>query len=273
MAALGGGTAGDVGVESTAFPSTVPVLAGSDAPANSYAAVPGAVYASGLGYGQLIVSPVDGRGVLPRVGTTGSMADMTVLATQDSARGSDVDSQVWVAAGAPADLMTRLRDQGVRVLSTETLNARRAELGRDGVALSLRVLLVAAVAGLLLAATAVLTASLVAARRRSWELAAVRVLGARPRDLVTAGRREQLVLVVVGTALGTLAGLAGLGAVLSDLAAVPGGGAPLTAATFQWLPIASAVAATLLGTAVAVQLGAWRTVRLADLGLLREVQP
>ncbi len=273
VAALGGGTAGDVGVESTAFPSTVPVLAGSDAPANSYAAVPGAVYASGLGYGQLIVSPVDGRGVLPRVGTTGSMADMTVLATQDSARGSDVDSQVWVAAGAPADLVTRLRDQGVRVLSTETLNARRAELGRDGVALSLRVLLVAAVAGLLLAATAVLTASLVAARRRSWELAAVRVLGARPRDLVTAGRREQLVLVVVGTALGTLAGLAGLGAVLSDLAAVPGGGAPLTAATFQWLPIASAVAATLLGTAVAVQLGAWRTVRLADLGLLREVQP
>lgn len=154
----------------------------------------------------------------------------------------------------------------------ETVGAVTAELDRDGTALALRLFLVAAVAGLALAAATVLTGFFVTGRRRSYELAAVLVLGGSRRSLVGAARREQLALVGFGAGLGAVAGIAGIELVLSRLPTVTGGGGPLAAPALQWPVVVVTVVATVATVGVLVQVGARRVVRLASPDQLREVQ-
>ena len=80
---------------------------------------------------------------------------------------------------APAGCPRRPRSAGAHV-GTETLAARRGELGRDAPSLALILSLVAAVLAALLAVGTVLATAYVGGRRRSYELAALRSLGAAP---------------------------------------------------------------------------------------------
>ncbi len=137
----------DVTFTTAAFPRATPVLLGSTVTANEYGGLDGAVYAAGLGDSPMIARPLPGRGVLPRVGTDGALADLGLLAPQVPDPTATVDDQVWLAPGAPSDLRARLAARGLVVVSTETLAARTAELDRDATALALRLFLVAAVAG------------------------------------------------------------------------------------------------------------------------------
>jgi ABC-type antimicrobial peptide transport system permease subunit len=180
---------------------------------------------------------------------------------------------VWVGPNAPSDARARLTGAGLKINGTESVAARRHQLDREGTALALGIFLVAALAAVLLAGGALLATTTAAARRRSYELASLRVLGARDRVLVAASRRELLALVLVAVVVGAVCGLVGARLVIPTLPAVDGEGS-LVHANYgpAWLAVlAVAVAVLAVGWLVA-QVSARRTVRLAMLDRLREAE-
>jgi ABC-type antimicrobial peptide transport system permease subunit len=84
---------------------------------------------------------------------------------------------------------------------------REDQLGREGPALALRLLLVCALAGAVLAASAVAISVAVTGRRRSYELAALRAVHVKRRALVWACVLEQGLLLGIGLVVGVPAGL------------------------------------------------------------------
>jgi putative ABC transport system permease protein len=262
----------DIAFQTTELPRALPVLQGSATNTTAYGGIAGSVYAAGLDDTPVIARPLPGRGLLPRIGSNGSLVDLGLVAAVDPAPSGSLDDQVWLAADAPAALRSRLNAAGIHVDSTDTVSARITVLDRDGAVLALRLFLVAAAAGLILAAATVLTSFFVSARRRSYELAAVLVLGSGRPPLVAAARREQLVLVLFGVALGVGSGIAGVQLVLPGLPSVTGGGGPLAAAALQWPPVVLTVLVTVVVVVVLIHAGARRVVGLASADRLREVQ-
>jgi ABC-type antimicrobial peptide transport system permease subunit len=179
---------------------------------------------------------------------------------------------VWLGANAPPGALDALRAAGARIVGTETLATRRGELGRDASSLALLLSLVAAVLAALLAVGTVLATAYVGGRRRSYELAALRSLGAAPRVLVRAGRREQLLLVVTGAVLGAVVGVAATYAALDALPAVTSAGIAPALRGPRLLPVVAVVGGVLLLVALVAHLGSRRVVAAATADLLREDQ-
>jgi ABC-type antimicrobial peptide transport system permease subunit len=181
--------------------------------------------------------------------------------------------QVWLSDTAPADAVQRLDRAGLQVVDTRTTAARRALLDRSAPALGLLLFAFAAAAAAVLAAGATAVALYLSGRRRSFELAAMLVVGAPRRSLVAAAVGEQL--LVLGTAL-VLGVAGGLGAALLVLPAVPelpaGGAADLRYAPHAGSLVLFLVglAAVVVATAAGAALG---LVRAARPGLLREAAP
>ena len=267
-------------VETTDVPAPLPALPGRDAPLTPFVGQIGAFFAADLAGQSLVVEPVPGRGTLPRIGTSGTLVDLESLLLTDPRSSSLVDLQVWLAPGVDArPVLARLAGSGVipvpvggaLVSGTESVAGRRAELARVGPAVGLRVYVLAAAAAVLLAVGALLTASFVTARRRSYEIAAVLALGARPRTLVRAGRSEQVVLVVLGTAVGAAAGLAAVVLALPVLGAVTAGG-PVRPSSVAWPQVLLVVLAVPAAAAALAHVAARHVVALAGPDRLREVQ-
>ena len=108
-------------------------------------------------------------------------------------------------------------------------------------------------------------------RRRAYELAALRALGADRRVLVRSARREQVVLATTGTALGLVAGLIAAAFALPALLGNGESGLPVWLGP-AWLPVLALVVIVLLALVVVADVGARRTVRDAVPDLLRQVQ-
>jgi putative ABC transport system permease protein len=152
------------------------------------------------------------------------------------------------------------------------VQARTAELDRGGAALALRLFLLAALVALALGAGTLLANSYVVIRRRAYELAALRVLGAPRRVLVRSARREQVVLAVTGLLLGAASGLGAAAVALPPLIDAAGAAGPPPWYGPAWLPVLALLAAVLLLLVVVSDVGARRTVRRALPELLRQVQ-
>ena len=151
--------------------------------------------------------------------------------------------------------------------------AARSSWTGKGTALALGIFLIAALAAVILAGGALLTTTTAAARRRSYELAALRVLGAKDRMLVAAGRRELLALTVVGTVIGVACGLVGARLAIPAIPAVDGSGVLVHANRGPAWSAVLAVACVVLAVGwVVAQVSARRTVRLARLDRLREAE-
>ncbi len=208
-------------------------------------------------------SPVRGRGlddeptqllvrartVLPRTGTSGVLVDLTTV-DRAALRGPfGPDLQVWLAAGADPQLVDRLQAAGLRIVREESRSRLLADLNRTGTALGLWGLLAAGFAALALAAVAATTAARAAARRRGYDLAAVRALGAGRRTLLAAVRLDRLVTLGTGVLVGALCGvLAGARAYPFLPALGPG----TDAVPPVWTPAVAPVALTVTVAAVLV---------------------
>jgi putative ABC transport system permease protein len=147
---------------------------------------------------------------LPRLDRFGAMIDLTMAlrsATQDVQLGPTY--QVWLSSSAPKDILTRLRAQGITIVHSSTAASAERALQRTGPAFADNLFVVAAAAATLLAIGATVLGGLVAARRRAYELAALRAVGVAPRVLRRAVALEQGVLLGVGLLLGVAAGVAG----------------------------------------------------------------
>ena len=260
-------------LEPTDHPLDLPSLVSSKVQLDDFSQGGDSKLAPGIDGVNTVILPIGSPTLLPRVLDTGEVMDL-----QYSLRGSQTPlptmrTYVWLGSDAPADATARLAKVGVTVVSSESVAARKQQLDRQGTALALGIFLIAALAAVILAGGALLTTTASAARRRSYELAALRVLGAKDRLLVAAGRRELLALTLVGTVLGVACGLVGARLAIPAIPAVDGSGVLVHAnrGPAWWAVLAVAVVVLAVGWIVA-QVSARRTVRLARLDRLREAE-
>ena len=114
---------------------------------------------------------------------------------------------IWLGPDAPPDAIAPADARpawSCRPATTEA--ARLTELGRQGPALALRLLVVCAIAGSILAVGGTAIAIASTGRRRSFELASLRALGIRRRTLLRGSIIEQLLLLGAALVLGVPAG-------------------------------------------------------------------
>ena len=222
--------------------------------------------------GRAVPAQLLGSGVLPRTLRAGALADLPFALAVMGGEPTLLDYQVWLSADAPPSIRAALEAGGFEVVSVDSVEERLGELGRDSAALALRLFLVAALVALVIAAGTVLAGTYISARRRAYELAALRALGADTRVLVRSGRLEQLALAVTGTALGAVAGLVGAALTLPNLLMSASADYPASWFGPAWLPVLATVAGVVLLLALVAEVGARRTARLAQPDLLRAVQ-
>ena len=263
----------DVTVDYADHPALLPAIPGPDTTLNPYLDTVSGYYASGLSGIALLVQPVEPPSVLPRLGTQGVLVDLPYALAADPSGTSPGTLQVWLGPAAPADAVAQLTAAGLYVDRVETVAQREQELGQDGAALAFPYFVVAAALAVVLAGGALLVTAAVGARRRSYELAALRVLGAQQRTLVAASRRELVLLTVFGTAVGTASGLLAAALVLPYLPATQTGGRGRRLGVRPaWLPVLVVVATVLLVTLGLAQVAAVRIARLSVPERLREAQ-
>ena len=143
---------------------------------------------------------------LPVVLDHGAIADLDYLRIRVFGFDREAEWTVWLGPQAPTDAVARLKRAGLLVESRSTEAARRAELGRQGPALGLLLLLACAIAAAVLAVGGTAVALLADGRRRSFELAALRVVGVRRRTLRRSAVAEQLLLLGAAVLLGLPSG-------------------------------------------------------------------
>ncbi|MEV1171147.1 FtsX-like permease family protein, partial [Nonomuraea sp. NPDC049784] len=175
------------------------VLPGLD---NAYAAPARTVLASAAGPGLTDV------GVLVDL----EQADRIAYGVYDKA-----EYQVWTRAADPAALERALEQHGLSVVSRRTVAGLAASFAGQGPGLALLLLLVSALAAAALALGRTVLALFTAARRRTYELAALEASGARVAALRVALLLEQVITVAAGTLSGLLAGLVAARAALGRI--------------------------------------------------------
>jgi putative ABC transport system permease protein len=147
---------------------------------------------------------------LPGLDRTGVMVDFgTVLGAARSGLAASTQLEVYVAPDAPSDLTTRLAEQGVHVVSVVRASTLRDRLDHTGPAYADGLFLIAAGVATALALGATVLAGVTTARRRSYELAALKTAGVRPRTLRLSAAVEQGILLVAGLVVGLVAGIVG----------------------------------------------------------------
>ncbi|KAB8192758.1 FtsX-like permease family protein [Nonomuraea phyllanthi] len=125
--------------------------------------------------------------------------------------------QVWTRSADPAALERALEEQGLSVVSRRTSAGLAASFAGQGPGLALMLLLVSALAAAALALGRTVLALFTAARRRTYELAALEASGARVAALRVALLLEQVITVATGTLAGLVAGLVAARAALGRI--------------------------------------------------------
>jgi hypothetical protein len=257
---------GDAAVEVADRPAALPTLHGS-----GYDTSAGSTRVAGLD-GRFVDAVPGGFGLLPRLASEGTMVDLPLALAATSGPSTGLTYQVWLAADAPPAVRSGLEAAGLTILGEESVDDRLEVLGRGGEALALRLFVVTALVALGLAAGTLLAYSFIMIRRRAYELAALKALGAPSALLVRSGRRELLVLVVSGVLLGAVSGLAAASAALPALLAGTGIDGPPPWYGPAWTPVLLLLGATLLLLGLIADISARSTARRASPDLLRQAQ-
>ena len=257
-------------IEVADHPTLLPVFVGSESAGSEGSASDATV--TGLD-GRAIPAQLLGSGVLPRKLGTGALADLaSALSVMGSAPNS-LDYQVWLSADAPPSIRAALEADGYEVLAVDSVDERLSELARGSDALALRLFLVAAVVALVIAAGTLLAGTFITARRRAYELAAMRSLGADNRVLVRSGRTRTARSRFHRNGSRPGRGSGGRSHHPAQPADV-GVSAVHPSPWFgpAWLPVLATIAGVLLLLGLVAEVGARRTARLAQPDLLRAVQ-
>ncbi|NUT31641.1 MAG: hypothetical protein HOV79_01065 [Hamadaea sp.] len=141
--------------------------------------------------------------ILPRVGTKSMLVDLSQVLRSTVGSAAPHHVEVWLAADAPADLVGRLGDAGLIVLGEENQSTARRLADRTPPALTLRMQLIAAVAGVVVLLGVVVF--LASGDRRPAELAGLRTAGLRAAIVRRATRTAYLAVLGLGVVLGLAA--------------------------------------------------------------------
>jgi putative ABC transport system permease protein len=144
--------------------------------------------------------------VLPSVLDQGVIVDLAALRAQLPAFDTSAQWVIWLGPKAPPDALQRLTQAGLTLQAGPSERQRMTELGRQGPALALRLLVVCAIVGSVLAVGGTAIAIASTGRRRSFELASLRALGIRARTLLSGSITEQLLLLGAALVLGVPSG-------------------------------------------------------------------
>jgi hypothetical protein len=267
-----------------ATPSTVPGIVRADVPESLPVLAVGSTPADEIGRDDLVLARsisgvttlanVASRPVaLPRLGLVGTMADLELAYRLTPEIDPRATFQVWAGDDAGSGVAAELRGAGLDVLSQETVADRADVLGRSGASLALLLLVLVAVGAIAIAALSVLAFALVQARRRSYELAALRTVGVRDRALRGASMREHGVLIGLGVLVGLVTGAwtawllgpdVGVLGQTGDLAPVATG--------IPWVSLAVTATVSLVVFGLLALLCARLSLRFADPEILRGAQ-
>ena len=191
-------------------PTLIPIAAAPNS--TSVSAPHGAVYDYTGAFINYVVT--ERASPLPAVLDTGAVGNLTYLRTRLPNFDRESSWSVWLGPHAPADAIARLEHAGLLVQHQNSAATRVAQLGRQGPALGLLLLLVCAIAAAVLAVGGTAVALLSDAKRRSFELAALRVVGVRQRTLRRSAVAEQALLLGTAVVLGVPSGFAAAALVL-----------------------------------------------------------
>ncbi|SCE71863.1 FtsX-like permease family protein [Micromonospora coriariae] len=139
---------------------------------------------------------------LPRLGASGMIVDLE-YADRLAVAGQTGVKEVWLAPTAPADILDRLRAQGLVIQYDRTIAAARQGFDRQGAALALRFNLFAALAGVLIGAAGLIAAAAAEQRNRVTMLVALRRQGL-PARAVRGGYGWPVAVATVSAGLATL---------------------------------------------------------------------
>ncbi len=155
---------------------------------------------------------------LPFVGSDGGLSDLTSALREYGDQATDVSiTELLVADGTPSSLLDQVEKLGVPLTDSRTESEELGLLRSDAFSLGWRVFLLVGVLTLLLAFLGVLALAVVQLRWRSYEVAALRVVGVRRRDLRRAIVTEYVALLGMAVIGGGLAAVGSLLMVLPSL--------------------------------------------------------
>ena len=209
---------------------------------------------------------------LPMVGNNGGLSDLTAALREYGDQATTIPiTHLMVAAGTPQSVLDQVRKQGVSLTDSRTEAEELEELRSDAFSLGWRVFLLVGVLTLVLAFLGVLALAVVQLRWRSYEVAALRVVGVRRRDLRRAIITEYVALLGMAVVGGALAAVASLLLVLPslDIGAI-GDFDPAVDFSLRWAVIAGVVGVVML---VVLGIALWisrRTVKQGTPATLRQ---
>ncbi len=209
---------------------------------------------------------------LPLVGSNGGLSDLTAALREYGDQASSVTlSELLVADGTPDSVLAAVRDEGVTLTDRRTQAEELDLLRSDAFSLGWRVFLLVGVLTLVLAFLGVLALAVVQLRWRSYEVAALRVVGVRRRDLRRAIVTEYVALLGLAVVGGALAAMASLLLVLPSLdIGTIGDFDPAVDFGLRWLVMAGVVGVVMV---VVLAIALWisrRTVKQGTPATLRQ---
>ena len=143
---------------------------------------------------------------LPLVGSNGGLSDLTAALREYGDQATDVSiTELLVAEGTPASMLDDVEELGVALTDRRTESEELGLLRSDAFSLGWRVFLLVGVLTLVLAFLGVLALAVVQLRWRSYEVAALRVVGVRRQDLRRAIVTEYVALLGMAVVGGGLA--------------------------------------------------------------------
>lgn len=208
---------------------------------------------------------------LPGVGDEGTLADLEASLREFAPpAGVTLDVELWVAEGAPTAIVDAVEEAGVVLSNRASVDEMVTELSSDAFNLGWRIFLLVGAATLLLAVFGILAATAVQARWRAYEVAALRVVGVRSRDLVRASVLEHRVALGLAVVLGVGAALVSTSLVVPvlDLGAA-GPHDPEVVVTIHWVTVLTVAAGLFAVTVSVTTMMARRMVRRAVPATLR----
>ncbi|MGH9292364.1 MAG: FtsX-like permease family protein [Acidimicrobiales bacterium] len=205
-------------IEPTDVPVLLPAVVTDEVvAANSGSGTPGSTFFPAENLDGATIT-VDGKiqvRSLPRAGTDAVLVDLSLAELLQTGPGIYATDEVWISPSASAaqasQVVSRLKADGVRVLSHDSAGALERQLNRAGPSLAFILFLVAGCAAALLAAGSLLFAVASSARRRSIELVALGAAGVPSRKLVGALVGELSIVTATGLAAGVVAGIVAAG--------------------------------------------------------------
>jgi putative ABC transport system permease protein len=262
--AVGGVTPPQASLADT--PSVIPEIGGSEV---QYAAAEsdetGRLNDAGLDGNPITVRPLISATALPRLGSSGQMADLDLLErAQVGSTSPDVTDEVWLGPHAPADAVARLRAAGLRVTGVQRASSVIRAGRHTGPALAYDFMLLATLVALLVAAVGTFSVLAAGTRQRATELTSLEVSGV-PRPLLRRSLAYEAAILAFTALFGAAAGAVGAAIAIPSL---PQLGTASHAPLSYGLPVLLILTVALV--AVIVVLGA---TAIAARGILSRMSP